>query len=133
MEKHATAPQERGFLSMRQLAEKYPFRSEEGWRWTRFNGDLNGFSACVTTVGGRVIIDEARFLDWMRAQVSEPNIDQRKDVPDIGDDLLSDPEAHEKAIEESEVVSKGMTLKVNALGISLKLRIFFLKIEIGPS
>lgn len=39
-----------------------------GLRHLVFNEKSNGFSACVRRVGRRVLIDEARFFEWVAAQ-----------------------------------------------------------------
>ena len=57
------------FLSVKQLAQRYPFKSVAGWRWTLFNADLNGFSRAVRKVGGRVILLESEVNKWIRDQI----------------------------------------------------------------
>ena len=60
------------FLSVRQLAEAYPFKSERGWRWTIFMADENGFRSCLLRVGRRVIIDEEALVLWLRSAANYP-------------------------------------------------------------
>lgn len=49
-------------MSVKQLSQKYTFKSEAGWRWTIFNADLNGFSRAIRKVGGRVVVLEPELL-----------------------------------------------------------------------
>lgn len=39
-----------------------------GLRHLVFNERSNGFASCVRRVGRRVLIDEARFFEWVAAQ-----------------------------------------------------------------
>ena len=58
------------FLTVAALAEKYPRAglSEASIRWLLFNREHNGFNTCVVRVGRKVLIDEAEFVAWLRAQ-----------------------------------------------------------------
>jgi hypothetical protein len=44
----------------------HPFPTVPALRWMRFNGDKNGFNGCILKVGKRVLIDEAKFFQWVR-------------------------------------------------------------------
>jgi hypothetical protein len=44
----------------------HPFPTVPALRWMRFNGDKTGFNRCTLKVGKRVLIDEAKFFNWLR-------------------------------------------------------------------
>lgn len=44
----------------------YP--SAAGLRHLIFHADTNGFNACIARIGRRVLIDEAAFFAWAKAQ-----------------------------------------------------------------
>lgn len=58
------------FLTFAATATK--FRSagftEPSLRWLRFNGDENGFNDCVVSVGRKLLIDEPKFVAWVRSK-----------------------------------------------------------------
>lgn len=63
-------------LTVRQLAERHPAFSEAAIRWalfcsrspkgTRAHQIYAGLQPAVVRVGRKVLIDEPRFLDWVR-------------------------------------------------------------------
>lgn len=55
-------------LTVKQLALQQPGLTESGIRWFLFNADFNGLakSGAVLRVGRKVLIDPARFLDWLK-------------------------------------------------------------------
>ena len=53
------------FLTVKQVAEKYPWPSEQGLRHLIFYADENGFSRCIRRIGRRVLIKEEEFLSWL--------------------------------------------------------------------
>lgn len=44
----------------------HPFPSVPALRWMRFNGDKTGFNRCILKLGKRLLIDEAKFFQWVR-------------------------------------------------------------------
>jgi len=66
-------------LTVRQIAERYPAFSEAGIRWalfcakapegTRAHEVYAGLRPAVVRIGRRVLIDEPRFLNWVRGAV----------------------------------------------------------------
>ncbi len=58
---------ERTLLTVRQFAEKHPAFPEGGIRWQLFNERTNGLAAAgaVIRCGRKVLIDEARYFDWL--------------------------------------------------------------------
>lgn len=56
------------FFTVAQLSEKFPAFSEGSLRWLVFNASSNGFDKAIVRVGRRVLIDEQRFVEWLRDQ-----------------------------------------------------------------
>lgn len=66
-------------MTVRQLAERHPAFSEAAIRWalfcarspkgTRAHEVYAGLRPAVVRVGRKVLIDEPRFLDWVRGAV----------------------------------------------------------------
>jgi hypothetical protein len=56
------------FHTVPQLAAKFPAFTEGGLRWLVFNAKYNGFQQVIVRVGRRVLIDETRFVEWLRNQ-----------------------------------------------------------------
>jgi hypothetical protein len=57
--------------SVRQLADELKPTggfTESSLRWLIFNGQSNGFDACLVRVGRKVFIDRQRFGQWLEAQ-----------------------------------------------------------------
>ena len=57
------------FMSVKQLAQRYPFKTVAGWRWTMFNADQNGFQKAIRKVGGRVVLLDSEVTSWIREQI----------------------------------------------------------------
>jgi hypothetical protein len=55
------------YMTVKQLAEKYPFMTEGAIRWQVFHQDRNGFKTCLVKLGRRVLISEQGFLDWVES------------------------------------------------------------------
>lgn len=55
-------------LSVSQLSTAHPVFTEASLRWMIFKGAENGLerSGAICRLGRKVLIDEARFLDWVR-------------------------------------------------------------------
>ena len=58
---------EKNFLTVKQLATKHKFNSENSLRWYLFTSPP-GFSDCVRRIGRKIIIDEERYLGWVDNQ-----------------------------------------------------------------
>ncbi|HRS96309.1 MAG TPA: hypothetical protein P5179_13655 [Candidatus Latescibacteria bacterium] len=48
--------------------EYHPWPPPGGLRWLVFHEKKNGFQAVIKRVGGRVLIDEQAFFDWVDEQ-----------------------------------------------------------------
>ena len=57
------------FLSVKQLAARFPFKSVDGWRWSIFNSDQNGLDRAIRKVGGRVVLIESEVVAWIKDQI----------------------------------------------------------------
>lgn len=57
-------------LSVRQLSDKHPGFSEPSLRWIIHNAHENGLqkSGALLRNGRRVLIDEAKFLEWLKSR-----------------------------------------------------------------
>jgi hypothetical protein len=54
--------------TVRQIAEANPgVWTEASLRWLIFNAEHNGMTTCIVKVGGRVLIDVARFDHWLES------------------------------------------------------------------
>ena len=60
----------RALSTVQQFSEKHPAFSQGGLRWQIFNEHTNGLaeSGAILRVGRKVLIDEARFFDWLDRQ-----------------------------------------------------------------
>ena len=56
------------YLTVKQMASKYPCFSEAGYRRLIFCSDENGFAQLIRRVGKKVLIDEAGFAEWIDGQ-----------------------------------------------------------------
>jgi hypothetical protein len=57
-------------LSVSQLAKKHPGITEGAVRWDLFNRSKNGLadSGAIIRRGRRVLLDEPRYLEWLRSR-----------------------------------------------------------------
>lgn len=57
-------------LNVKQLAQQQPALTEGGIRWDLFNRETNGLakSGAIIRRGRRILIDPARYLDWLEGQ-----------------------------------------------------------------
>jgi len=53
-----------------EFANAHPTFSQGSLRWLIFNADTNGFSKVIRRVGGRVLLDELAFSEWIENQTS---------------------------------------------------------------
>lgn len=53
---------------------EHAWPSIAGLRWLIFNAEHNGFGSVIKRAGGRVLIDEAAFFDWVEAQNEKAKI-----------------------------------------------------------
>lgn len=59
-------PQLDDLKTVKQLCQEYPHLFTEGsLRWLIFNGETNGFAACIIRAGRRVLIDVQGLRQWM--------------------------------------------------------------------
>jgi hypothetical protein len=72
----------RSLLTVRQFSERYPAFSQASLRWLIFQSTPryrtiagkrhllpgNGLNSALVRLGRRVLLDEARFFDWMDRQ-----------------------------------------------------------------
>ena len=56
------------FLTVKQVAEKFPAFSENSLRWIIFNSKTNGATAFIRKVGRKVLIDADGFASWIDNQ-----------------------------------------------------------------
>lgn len=54
------------FLTPAQTAEKYPCFTEAALRWHLFRRAQNGLDSATIRVGRKLLIDEAKFVAWLR-------------------------------------------------------------------
>ncbi len=54
------------FLTVLDVAKKFPAFTEGSLRWLLFNREANGFNRCVVRIGRRVLIDEVELVAWLR-------------------------------------------------------------------
>ena len=56
------------FLTVRQLAEKYPAFSESSLRYHLFHAQTNNLERAVRRVGRKILISEPLFIEWIDRQ-----------------------------------------------------------------
>lgn len=62
----SAAPQLEDLKTVKQLCQEYPHLFTEGsLRWLIFNGETNGFAACIIRAGRRLLIDVRALRHWM--------------------------------------------------------------------
>ncbi len=52
-------------LTVNQFSEKHPAFTNGSLRALIFNEKQNGFSKCIRRIGGRVLINEKDFFEWV--------------------------------------------------------------------
>lgn len=64
-----TVPTQTTFYTVREFVARHTFLTQGMLRRHLFHRTTNGLVACgaVAKMGSRVLIDEPRFLDWLRA------------------------------------------------------------------
>lgn len=55
------------YVTVAQLAQRYPAFSEGSIRWLIFNGETNGFNRVVRKVGRKVILNLREFRKFLEA------------------------------------------------------------------
>lgn len=55
----------KNFMTVKQVAEKYPAFPQGGLRFMIFHADKNGFDRCLRRVGRKVLVEEGEFLRWV--------------------------------------------------------------------
>ncbi|MBN2358197.1 MAG: hypothetical protein JXR83_02010 [Deltaproteobacteria bacterium] len=65
------------FLPIKAYCERHPWPSEPGMRWLIFNSTANGLAVAgaIVRVGGRVLVDEQKFLAWIESHKINPTAD----------------------------------------------------------
>jgi hypothetical protein len=58
-------------LTVRQFLERHAWATKGGIRHLIFNEYTNGFDKVVRRMGRRVLIDEAKFFEWLEEQNAE--------------------------------------------------------------
>jgi hypothetical protein len=66
-----SATAETRFIPIKKWPDFHPWPSENGLRYYIFHEKRNGFDQVVVRQGNRVLIDEKRFVEWMRKQNPE--------------------------------------------------------------
>lgn len=58
------------YFTVRQLSKRHPAFSNGCLRWLIYNAETNGLEAsgALIRIGRKIIIDEALFLGWVKAQ-----------------------------------------------------------------
>lgn len=54
-------------LTVNQLVDEYPAFPEATVRWWIYNRARNGFEKCLLRIGGRLYIDRAALLNWLKS------------------------------------------------------------------
>lgn len=56
-------------ITVSQLCQNHPAFTEPSVRWLIFNGSKNGLdaSSAVCRLGRKVLIDEERFVEWVKS------------------------------------------------------------------
>ncbi|MAU40103.1 MAG: hypothetical protein CMF31_00605 [Kordiimonas sp.] len=68
-------------LTIDQLVMAFPAFSEKTVRWWIYNGNSNGFEACLIRIGSRIYIDRERFVLW---------VEKHRPVSDMPQDIETD-------------------------------------------
>lgn len=63
-------PQTR-FIPIPKWPNYHPWPSVAGLRWMVFNKKKNGFAQAFPKIGGRILVDEARFIEIARSKGAE--------------------------------------------------------------
>ena len=58
-------------LTVAQFCDKHPWARPGGLRHAIFNSKANGFDACIVRFGRKLLLDEARVFEWLRARGGE--------------------------------------------------------------
>lgn len=59
----------KNFLTVKQMAEKYPGNSQNSIRWFLFT-QPPGFNACVRRIGRKILLEERTYLNWLDSQTA---------------------------------------------------------------
>jgi hypothetical protein len=58
------------YVTVAQLAQRYPAFSQGSIRWLIFNGERNGFNRVVRRLGRKVILNLSEFRKWLEEQTA---------------------------------------------------------------
>jgi hypothetical protein len=68
---HQTSVSVDDFITIRQLATRYPAFTEGGIRALIFRAKSNGFDSCIRRIGRKILISKSAFSHWIEAQNGE--------------------------------------------------------------
>jgi hypothetical protein len=68
---HQTSVSVDDYVTIRQLATKYPAFTEGGIRALIFRSKSNGFDSCIYRIGRKILISKSAFSHWIEAQNGE--------------------------------------------------------------
>ena len=68
---HQTSVSVDDFVTIRQLATRYPAFTEGGIRALIFRAKSNGFDSCIRRIGRKILISKSAFSHWIEAQNGE--------------------------------------------------------------
>lgn len=60
------------YLTVRQVAKKYPFLTISGWRWKIFS-DKEFKKKCVRYFGKKVLLNERKILEFIENSINNVN------------------------------------------------------------
>ena len=56
------------YITIRQLATRYPAFTEGGIRALIFRAKSNGFDSCIRRIGRKILISKSAFSQWIETQ-----------------------------------------------------------------
>jgi hypothetical protein len=68
---HQTSISVDDYVTIRQLATRYPAFTEGGIRALIFRSKNNGFDSCIRRIGRKILISKSAFSQWIEAQNGE--------------------------------------------------------------
>lgn len=63
------------YLTVKQVAQKYPAFSEASIRFHIFHEKTNGLTRAIRRVGRKILINEPQFLEWVESHKGGANHD----------------------------------------------------------
>ena len=80
-------------LTIDQLVAAYPAFGEKTVRWWIYQGQNNGFEACLIRIGSRIYVDRDKFDDW---------VESHRPVADAPDLALKSVQIPEEELEDAD-------------------------------